>query len=124
MRRSGSGFTVKNTNPVINAGELNKRLTIQYAAITRNTDGAEINIWTTLSTVYGKIRPLPGRSKEYIGADQVIAEASLEITIRYKTGINPRMRFKYGNKIYEILFIQNTNEANVQLVCACKEVVA
>ena len=108
---------------VINAGDLNKRVTIQYEAISRATDGAETVTWTDLDTVWARIRPMTVRSREFFGADQTIAESSIEVTIRYRTAITPKMRFKYSNRILNIIAINNPNADNTALIFACKEVV-
>jgi SPP1 family predicted phage head-tail adaptor len=107
---------------VLNAGELDKKITIQYEAISRATDGAETITWTDLDTAWARIRPLIGRAREFFGAGQVIAEASIEVTIRYRTALPPKMRFKYGKRIFNILAMQNPEEANIALISACKEV--
>jgi SPP1 family predicted phage head-tail adaptor len=111
---------------VLSAGELRKRVTIQYPAKTRGNDGSETVTWTDLYTVWAKIGPIGGTregSREYFGADQTIADAKTEIIIRYKTGVNPTMRIKYGNRYFNILGMTNPEESNVALVFACREVV-
>ena len=105
---------------IINAGELRKKVTIQYPAKTRGTDGSETIGWTDLATVWAKIGPL-NAVNEYFKVDQTIADAKTEIIIRYKTGVNPTMRFKYGNRYFNILGMTNPEEANVALVFACRE---
>lgn len=106
---------------MINAGELNRRVTIQYQAKTQDTDGAEIVTWTDLDTVWAKIETLQGR--EYFAAQQVKSEASSKITIRYKTGLDTTMRFKYGNRHLYMLNMQDVNERGEELLFLCKEVI-
>jgi len=110
---------------IINAGELRRRITIQYPAKTRGNDGSETVTWTDLATVWAKIGATsgPGQSStnEYFKADQIIADAKTEIMIRYRPGINPTMRIKYGNRYFSILGMVNAEESNVALVFACRE---
>jgi SPP1 family predicted phage head-tail adaptor len=108
---------------VLSAGELRKRVTIQYPAKTRGNDGSETVTWTDLDTVWAKIGPMSTAAREFFNADQTIADAKSEIVIRYRTGINPTMRFKYGNRIFNMLGMVNPEEANVALMFACREVV-
>lgn len=105
----------------INAGELNKNVILQYQSITQNGYGEQDITWTDLDFVWAKIEPLTGR--EYFAAQQLHAEAKIKLTIRYRTGINPAMRFKYGNRAFNIVSIQNVNQANTALEIACWEVV-
>ena len=106
---------------MIHAGELNKRVTIQYQAIARDSYGAETITWTDVDTVWAKIQPLRGR--EYFDAKQIQAEASIKISIRYRTGINPTMRLKYADRYFYILEMQNVDERGEELMMLCKEVV-
>lgn len=107
--------------PIVNSGELNKKLSLQAPTVTRDTDGAEIITWATLTTVWGSINPISG--KEYWQAQQVNSELTHNIKIRYRSGLNTKMRFLYGNRIFNILTIVNPTEKNVEFICKCKEVV-
>jgi SPP1 family predicted phage head-tail adaptor len=104
---------------MINAGELNKKITIEYQSKTLNDCGFEAITWTVLASVWSKITPLSGR--EFFAAQQAQSEASVKILTRYRSGIDTTMRFKFGNKYYYILSIQNVDEANKELVFLCKE---
>lgn len=88
---------------------------------TRDTTGQPIETWEEASTRWGSIEPLTGR--EYWQAQQVNAEMTTKITIRYCSGLTTTQRLKYGTRVFDILSIQNIDEANKYMVLMCKEVV-
>lgn len=102
-------------------GELNKRVTIQTNTATRGTTGQAIEAWTDTATRWAAIEPLTGR--EYWQAQQVNAEMTVKITIRYYAGLTVKNRVKYGSRYFDILSTQNLNEGNKFMVLMCKEVI-
>jgi SPP1 family predicted phage head-tail adaptor len=105
----------------INAGMLDKRITIQYQSKMQDSYGSEVITWTDLKTVWANVKPLSGR--EYNTAKQLYSESTTKITIRYRTGLDTSMRFFYNNKYYYILNVVNSDEKNEELVLLCKEVI-
>lgn len=103
------------------AGKLNKRITIQANALTRDTNGAEVDSWTTVATVWAAITTDAGR--EFYAAQKINAETTAVMRIRYRAGLNPRMRVLYAGKYFNILHINNVNEANKEILLLCREVI-
>jgi SPP1 family predicted phage head-tail adaptor len=83
-------------------GSLRHRLSIyDKGTITRNGVGEEIPAYDTLvATVWGAVEPLSGR--EFIEANQVQADVTYRLRIRYLSGIAPEMRVKEGTHTYHI----------------------
>jgi len=73
--------------------------------------------------VWGKIQPLRGR--ELFLAQQVNAEITSKVTIRYygTTTVTPEHRVYFGARILEIITVINPDERNESLELLCKEVV-
>ncbi|MCK9575659.1 MAG: phage head closure protein [Clostridia bacterium] len=68
------------------AGELNRRITIQ-----RNTsNGSSSDVWRTFATVWAKKKGASGRLFYQAAAAQ--SKNDVVFTIRYKRGINTEMR--------------------------------
>lgn len=90
-------MSVKMTAP-----RLRHRIDIQNFATTQNSDtGAVTDSWTDYDTdVPAEIWPMSGR--EFVAAQSVQAGVTTKITIRYQSGIVPRMRVKHGTDIYNI----------------------
>jgi SPP1 family predicted phage head-tail adaptor len=103
----------------MDAGKLNKRITIQGIQETRDTDGAIIKGWADVCTVWASIKPLTGR--EYFDAAKSVDNVvNAKINNRYRAGIKPEMRILYNGVVYEITSIINPNESNQYLLLMCK----
>ncbi|MCU5977962.1 phage head closure protein [Clostridioides difficile] len=102
----------------MNVGNLNKRITIQIREERKDENGFTINEWLDFKTVYSSIKNLYG--KEFLQAQALNSKASKKIKIRYikelDNSINKdssiEYRVVYKNIIYNILYIDNINEAN------------
>ncbi len=105
----------------MDAGKLNKRITVEYQQESRDTDGAVIKNWVEFCKPWASIQPLTG--KEYFDAAQSVDNVvNTKITIRYRAGIKPDMRILYKDAIYDITSIINPNESNQYLLLMCKVV--
>lgn len=84
------------------APRLRHRVDIQNFATTQDSNtGAVTDAWTDYDTdVPAEIWPMSGR--EFVAAQSIQAGVNTKITIRYQTGIEPRMRVKHGSDIYNI----------------------
>lgn len=69
------------------AGALDRRVTIERATVTQDSAGQQIRTWGVLATVWASVRPL--RGAEAMMAMQVHATQTLEVSIRYREGIDP-----------------------------------
>ena len=95
------------------AGDLRHRITIQQLAEGENDLGDIVQTWTAFATVWASVEPLTGR--EYLSAQQVSAETSGRIRMRYRAGVNPTMRVLFNSLTYQILSVINPGELNVEL---------
>lgn len=97
-------------------GELNKRIIIQKASVTKDDDGFPITSWDAYKTSWGKVQNLSGR--EYYSAMAVQMETSTKFIIRYRKdldstinddGVNTTKVFRilYQKSIYNISFIND-----------------
>lgn len=69
--------------------------------------------WTTYREVWAEVRPMSGR--EYFASQQAQSDVSHEITTRYLAGVTPRMRVRFGSRIFDIRAVMNVEERNIQL---------
>lgn len=104
---------------MINAGELNHRIEIQSATDTPNEQGGHAQTWTTAQARWAKIEPLNGR--ELFNAQQVKADVTHKICIRYYEGLTPHYRFKFGTRYFNIASVINPDSQRVEHECLCKE---
>jgi len=101
------------------AGKLRHKVTIQDYTESQNSYNEMIKTWSDYETVWASIEPARGR--EFWESQQINAEVTTKITIRHLYGINPKMRVKYGNRIFEIISVINPEERNVELQLMVKE---
>lgn len=108
---------------MMRAGELNRRITIQHITGTTTNDyGEKISTWGDLATVWASVITTGGR--EFFAAQRLNEETTAVFRIRYRSDIDPTMRIKYGNRIFEILPpINDVNAKHVELLISAKEVI-
>lgn len=103
------------------AGKLRHRVTIQENNPTRDSDGAELDNWENVATVWAAVIPLSGQEQFVIDSDQLVAQATTRIEIRYRSGLNSKMRVTWGNHVYDIQTILEVESARRELHLLCKE---
>ena len=104
---------------MINAGELNKRITLQAPTVTRGGDGAEIIVYADIATVWASYLVQGGR--EFYSAQKINAETTAVFKIRYRANLDTRYRVYYNKRYFYILFIDDSIPGELKL--ACKEVI-
>jgi SPP1 family predicted phage head-tail adaptor len=98
---------------MIEAGKLRNRVTIQQYTAAKNDYGEDIKAWTDYYDCWASIEPLTGR--EYFDSQQIVPETQSRVVIRYKEGVAPTMRVKWGDIYYDILSVLNIQEKNKKL---------
>lgn len=101
------------------AGPLRQRITLQQVTSTPNSYGEMIESWSDVATVWGAVEPLRGR--EFFDAEQVQSEISCRVRIRYRSGVGPTMRWKYGARYLYINAVIDVNERHREIHCMCRE---
>ncbi|NWN92294.1 phage head closure protein [Marinobacter adhaerens] len=83
------------------AGKLRHRVTIQKPGRTQDPVTGEItNGWSDVATVWASVEPVS--VKEFIASQAGQSEITTRITMRYRDGINAKMRAVFRGKIYNI----------------------
>lgn len=80
---------------MIPSGELDQRVTLQTATVTRDAVGGPVETWADTITVWASVRPLT--AKQIARAAQVSADVRKAVTIRYRSGITAAMRVKFSD---------------------------
>lgn len=86
----------------IQIGRLRERVMLEVNTPTVDpVDGAHIDHWTVVDTVWGEVLGLSGR--EYLSAREVHAEVTVRITIRHRSDVEPLLwRATVGGVVYNI----------------------
>lgn len=105
------------------AGELRHRVAFKSDAPTQDEYGEPIENYSTYMTVWAAIEPLEGR--ELLLAQQVNAEVTIRVRIRYDSGntVSPEHRIIIGSRTLEIVNVINPSERDEKLTLMCKEIV-
>ena len=82
------------------AGKLDKRVTIQQRSTTQDAYGQPVETWADVATVWAGIEDISGR--EYFAAQSTQNAVQTKITIRNGLSILPAMRVVQGSDIYQI----------------------
>lgn len=103
----------------MNFSKLRHRITLQERVASKDSFGAEMETWKDISTVWAMVEPLSGR--EYFAAQQVNAEVTTKVTIRYIKSIKPEMRVVFEDRVFDILSVICVDERKVEMQLMCKE---
>lgn len=106
---------------MISAGNLTERITLQKPTVTRGGDGSEIIAYVAEKTVWVERVKTSGR--EFYAAQRMNAEVSEVFRIRYRSGMDTRWRVRYGTRILELTFIDDSGRRDGEMILHCKEVV-
>ncbi len=106
---------------MINAGDYNKKIAIYTVQENEDNDGFNTKVETIVLETFAKVKTTRGYTLIASGSD--FEKAYTNFTIRYpKTKITRDMLIKYNSKVYTIEYLNNIDEANIELEIQAKEV--
>lgn len=99
------------------AGQLDRRITIQNFSETTDSFGQEVKSFSTLASVWANVVEKVGREGE--DGDMIAATKKVEFIIRYRTDVDEEMRISYNSNTYKIQAIQSADarKAFLKIVC-------
>jgi len=106
---------------MIDPGKMRHYIALQHWAETRTASGYATQTYTTYASVWAYIRTLSGR--ERLGAQQVNATLSHEITIYYRSDVQPDDRIVWDGRYFDIKDVRNVDERNIEIRMLAVEVV-
>lgn len=102
------------------AEKMRHRITFQKQPEDTSTLGSYEAAWVDVATVWAQISPVSG--KEYFGQMRENT-VSHKIYCRYRAGISPKMRIRFGTRIFRIISVLNWEERCEGLTIMCEELV-
>ena len=106
---------------MINAGNYNRKISIYSVVITKDSQGFPVKTRTLVMSPYAHVKTTKGFT--IIKNNSDFEKALTNFTIRYPhTPINRDMEIDFNGKTYTIEYLNNVDEANVELEMQCKEV--
>lgn len=99
------------------AGQLDRRITIQNFSETTDSFGQEVKSFSTLASVWANVVEKIGSEGE--DGDMIAATKKVEFIIRYRTDVDEEMRISYNGNTYKIQAIQSADarKAFLKIVC-------
>jgi head-tail adaptor len=94
----------------MNAGQLNRRITIQEAQTTISNTGATSKSWVSYLSLFANMKEDSGAGTESSRSDVLTPVHRVLWTIRWSAAANaitPQMRLSYGGEYYQIMSVQN-----------------
>jgi SPP1 family predicted phage head-tail adaptor len=89
------------TSPVTEIGDLNRRLALEAPSEANDGAGGVTRSYSAATTLWAQVLPLSARVG--IEADRLGGFRRYRITIRMRSGITTRHRFRDGECVYRIL---------------------
>lgn len=106
---------------MIDAGKYNRKIEIYSETITKDAGGFPVTAETLVLTCYAEVKTTSGFT--IIRNDSDFEKALTRFTIRYPvTQINRKMYIMFNGVKYTIEYINNKDNANVELEIQAKEV--
>lgn len=103
----------------IRIGDLRHRLALEAAARTDDGCGGSIETWQEQASLWAAVRPLSGGERE--AADQFAGRVTHEVWLRWREGVRPEMRLRFGARTFEIRAVIDVAERRRFLKCLCEE---
>ncbi len=97
-------------------GKMRYRITLEENAGSQDEYGNITDEWTEVCTVWADIVPVSGR--EYLAAEQNMSETQYKIYMRYRKGINAKMRAREGDHVYELLSVLGSQRSGMLTLMA------
>ena len=91
----------------MNAGELDRRVTLQSYTTVRSALGDEVRTWSTLAAVWAKVIPVSGREFANTTLEQKLTEKTLRFRIRWLASArkDTKLRVLYDGEAYDVKHI-------------------
>ena len=106
---------------MINAGKYNRKINIYSTTVVKDAAGFQTKARTLVLSPYAEVKTTKGFTLIKNNSD--FEKALTNFTIRFPiTPINRDMEIDYNGKTYTIQYLNNVDEANVELEMQCKEI--
>lgn len=111
-----SGPDILNTPSI---GDLRHRLTLEEVERVSDSAGGFTEDWVTVATISAAIAPSGGG--EAVESGRLAGRVSHTVTLRYRDGVTPAMRFRSSTRVFHILAAFDADERKRWLRCLCEE---
>lgn len=99
--------------------DLRHRLKLEEAERVSDGGGGFTETWVEVATLSAALRPRGG--SEGVDSGRLAGRVTHEVTLRYRAGVTPAMRFRMGSRVFHILAASDQDERKHWLRCSCEE---
>jgi SPP1 family predicted phage head-tail adaptor len=111
----------------VRAGRLRHRITLQRRVESQEATGEVTWSWADVAEVWASVEPIAGR--EYFAAAQVSSEVNTRIRLRYRPGLNEKLRVVFISEpgspglvhYYDVLSVINWQERDREVHLMCRQ---
>ena len=93
------------------AGSLRHKIVFQQLTVANDTWGHSSETWTDEFTTYASIWTL--RGVERMESMKLDNEITHKIRVRYRSGLHPKMRIRFGERYFNILSMVDPDERHI-----------
>lgn len=101
------------------AGLLRHRVQLQRRENKRNEIGEEVPTWVPVSGGWAAIEPLRGR--ELLRNNEIRAETTHRVTMRWRPGLDTAQRIVFGHRYFNIESCLTRDERRFEVEMLCNE---
>ena len=98
---------------------MRRRLVLEHAVTTPDGAGGATHEWFELTRIWGEMTPMGGREHAEYG--RIDARLAYRIRIRHRADVRPEMRFRLGERLFDIEAAYDPDERGRFLDCLCRE---
>lgn len=99
--------------------DLRHRLVLEELQREDDEGGGFTETWIEFAELWADLRPFGG--SETVEADRLAGRVTHEISLRFRAGVQPAMRFRQGARLFHILTVIDVEERKRWLKCLCEE---
>jgi SPP1 family predicted phage head-tail adaptor len=107
-------------NPELEAGKLDRRVTLLRPAMNEHND--EIEEWTPVGDVWASVEPSVITAREADSSGRIVATNPVVVRMRYRADVDIRWRISDAGKAYEVRSMADPLRRRAQLQLTCEEV--
>jgi SPP1 family predicted phage head-tail adaptor len=108
------------SNNAIASGERRVRLVLEAPLESATALGGASLAWTPVITLWARLEATTGR--ETLEGLRAEGRTDTRITLRHRAGIDTRMRFRFGARLFAIRAAFDPDGSRRDLVCLCQEI--
>ena len=102
------------------AALLKRPVMLEVPTRTADAAGGAAVTWKPTARLWAHVKPLNGRERRR--HEKIASRVTHEVTIRYRKGLSPAMRFNDDGRLYAIHAILDPDQTRCWQHCKCSEV--